>query len=83
MSLGLDSERVEAASSLQLILKEHTGVVIAAEWMCDGKQLVTASWDHTSKLWDAEHGKCVSTLSGNGSWVALTFLDWYCLHHRP
>jgi WD40 repeat protein len=60
-----DSERVEAASSLQLILKEHTGVVIAAEWMCDGKQLVTASWDHTSKLWDAEHGKCVSTLSGH------------------
>ncbi|XP_062509455.1 WD repeat-containing protein 37-like isoform X2 [Corticium candelabrum] len=55
----------EAASSLQLILKEHTGVVIAAEWMCDGKQLVSASWDHVAKLWDAERGECVCTLSGH------------------
>ena len=40
------------------------GVVIAAEWMCDGKQLVSASWDHVAKLWDAERGECVCTLSG-------------------
>ena len=54
------------------------GVVIAAEWMCDGKQLVTASWDHTSKLWDAEHGKCVSTLSGKNVNGPTVWIVKYC-----
>ena len=34
----------------------HTGVVAAAAWLPSGDQILTASWDQTACLWDANTG---------------------------
>ncbi|KAL4228452.1 WD repeat-containing protein 37 [Mactra antiquata] len=43
----------------------HTSVVIAADWLNTGEQVVTASWDRSGILFDAETGETVSTLTGH------------------
>ncbi|ESO86795.1 hypothetical protein LOTGIDRAFT_194641 [Lottia gigantea] len=46
-------------------LTGHTGVVIAADWMADGAQAITASWDRTAILHDTESGEIINTLTGH------------------
>ena len=41
----------------------HEGVIYSAEFSYDGELLVTASSDNTSKIWSAETGECIQTLS--------------------
>lgn len=48
-------------------LKGHEGAVIAADWFTSGKQVVTASWDRTAKLWDVETADQVHQLTGNST----------------
>ena len=43
----------------------HKGAVIAADWFTSGKQVVTASWDRSAKLWDVETAEQVHQLTGN------------------
>lgn len=43
----------------------HKSVVIAADWLHTGDQVITASWDRTAMLFDADTGECVSTLTGH------------------
>ncbi|ELU02135.1 hypothetical protein CAPTEDRAFT_222480 [Capitella teleta] len=43
----------------------HSSVVIAADWMPGGNQVITASWDRMAHLHDAETGEIVSVLSGH------------------
>ena len=38
-------------------LKGHERSVSSAAFSPDGKRIVTASWDKTARLWDAETGK--------------------------
>lgn len=45
-------------------LKSHQGVVIAADWLVGGKQVVTASWDRAANLYDVETSELVHTLTG-------------------
>ncbi|KAL0156977.1 hypothetical protein M9458_048223, partial [Cirrhinus mrigala] len=40
------------------------GVVIAADWLVGGKQVVTASWDRAANLYDVETSELVHTLTG-------------------
>ena len=47
------------------ILKAHTGAVMAVDWLPDGKRVVTAAWDNTAKLWDAEQSTVIQTLTGH------------------
>ena len=48
-----------------LELTGHSSVVIAADWFGPGAtQVVTASWDRTANLYDAETGEVVNTLTG-------------------
>lgn len=47
-----------------LELTGHTGVVVAADWMMEGNQVITASWDRTAILFDAETGEQVTCLTG-------------------
>ena len=42
----------------------HSGVIIAADWMSGGSQVITASWDRTALLHDAEKGDIVTHLTG-------------------
>uniref|UniRef100_M3YXQ8 WD repeat-containing protein 37 n=1 Tax=Mustela putorius furo TaxID=9669 RepID=M3YXQ8_MUSPF len=46
-------------------LKSHQGVVIAADWLVGGKQVVTASWDRTANLFDVETAELVHALTGH------------------
>ena len=42
-----------------------SGPVMSCDWLCDGDQLVTASWDHLALLWDAHTGTMIHSLTGN------------------
>lgn len=57
-------------------LKSHQGVVIAADWLVGGKQVVTASWDRAANLYDVETSELVHTLTGkySGLFCALLFI---------
>jgi hypothetical protein len=43
----------------RLVLEGHEDVVTSAAFSPDGKRIVTASWDRTARLWDAETGKSI------------------------
>lgn len=45
-------------------MKSHQGVVIAADWLVGGRQVVTASWDRLANLYDVETSELVHTLTG-------------------
>jgi len=47
------------------VLKGHTGAVRSATFSPDGKRVVTASYDQTARLWDAETGKEMVVLQGH------------------
>jgi len=48
-----------------VVLSGHTDVVVAADWIHGGSQLVTASWDRTANLYDAETHSHVQSLTGH------------------
>ena len=37
---------------------------MSCDWLSDGQKLVTASWDHTAKLWDFKSAQVVLSLEG-------------------
>lgn len=45
-------------------LRSHQGVVIAADWLVGGRQVVTASWDRAANLYDVETSELVHSLTG-------------------
>lgn len=49
-----------------LELLGHSGAVIAADWLVGGTQVVSASWDRTANIYDAETGAVVNSLTGFG-----------------
>lgn len=53
----------------KLELVGHTGVIIAAEWTAGGTQALTASWDRTANLYDAEKGEIINTLTGENEMI--------------
>ena len=49
----------------------HEDVVVSAVFSSDGRYVVTASGDNTSKIWSVETGDCLQTLSHeDGVWFA-------------
>uniref|UniRef100_A0A8C8DXD3 WD repeat-containing protein 37 n=1 Tax=Oryzias sinensis TaxID=183150 RepID=A0A8C8DXD3_9TELE len=46
-------------------LRSHQGVVIAADWLVGGRQVVTASWDRSANLYDVETSELVHSLTGH------------------
>jgi WD40 repeat protein len=53
----------------RVVLAEQTHAVKSASFSPDGKRLVTASYDTTARLWDAETGKEIVALKGHTSSV--------------
>ena len=53
----------------RLALSGHTGDVSSAAFSPDGSRVVTATLDHTARLWDAKTGAPLATLSGHTDWV--------------
>jgi len=64
-----------------LELLGHSGAVIAADWLVSGTQVVSASWDRTANIYDAETGAVVNSLTGFGICFRLLELSlplsWY------
>ena len=57
-----------------------TAPVMSCDWLVEGQQLVTASWDHTAKLWDFESGQVIHSLEGESttSWFLL-LITWQAI----
>jgi len=56
-------------------LEGHSASVLGVAVTPDGKRAVSASWDHTLKVWDLETGRALRTLEGHSlpvSGVAVT-----------
>lgn len=49
----------------------HSSVVIAADWLADGEQVISASWDRVANLFDVETGSILQSLTGHDE--ELTF----------
>ncbi|XP_064613424.1 WD repeat-containing protein 37-like [Liolophura sinensis] len=56
---------IASIKSPLLELKGHVAVVVAADWMTGGSQVMTASWDRTATLYDGETGEVINTLTGH------------------
>jgi hypothetical protein len=53
----------------------HSGVVMSAVFSPDGKKIVTASWDSTAKIWDAQTGKMIADLTGHQDRVNIAIFS--------
>ncbi|XP_072034710.1 WD repeat-containing protein 37-like isoform X2 [Amphiura filiformis] len=62
---GAENENIIYVKSPQCQLEGHASVINAADWLADGKQIVTASWDRTANLYDVETRAIVHTLTGH------------------
>jgi WD40 repeat protein len=46
-------------------LAAHNGVVISADWVTGGEQIVSAGWDKLACVWDTQTGELLQQLSGH------------------
>ena len=54
-------------------LEGHEGPIIALAWSSDSRQLATASWDATIRLWDIDTGETIGIFSGE---TEFTDIAW-------
>ena len=48
-----------------LVINAHEGIVFSAAYSPDGRSIVSASEDHSSKVWDAESGNLLNVLDND------------------
>ena len=54
-----------------------SGPVMSCDWLSDGQKLVSASWDHTAKLWDFKTAQVIISLEGN---YIIMYIVYIILH---
>ncbi|MCI0391251.1 MAG: AAA-like domain-containing protein [Acidobacteria bacterium] len=59
-------------SHVQAVMRGHTDGVAGAAFSGDGKWIITNSFDHTARVWEARTGKVVAELRGHTGPVSLT-----------
>jgi eukaryotic-like serine/threonine-protein kinase len=69
-------QEIRAADALLAVLSGHTDIVYFAAYSPDGTRIVTASRDHTARIWDAQTGAQLTVLSGHTDIV-------YCVAYSP
>jgi WD40 repeat protein len=47
------------------LLSGHTSPVSSVAFSGDGSKVVSGSWDNTVKIWSADNGELIQTLSGD------------------
>ncbi len=66
----------DAATGKDLLhLRKMRDGIVSARFSPDGKQVLTASWDHTACLWDAATGRKLHTLKGHECSLALALFS--------
>ena len=55
----------QVGSRESLTLRGHSGAVLAVAFSPNGRQLITASEDHTAMVWNAADGQAIWTLRGH------------------
>ena len=72
-SLFMEFEKLNAqdVSKFQCLktLEEHSSVVNSIAYSPDGTKIISGSYDHNIKIWDANTGQCLQTLEGYSDWV--------------
>jgi WD40 repeat protein/serine/threonine protein kinase len=69
-------QEIRAADALLAVLSGHHDIVYFAAYSPDGTRVVTASRDHTARIWDARTGAQLAVLSGHTNIV-------YCAAYSP
>jgi eukaryotic-like serine/threonine-protein kinase len=69
-------QEIRAADALLAVLSGHQDIVYFAAYSPDGTRVVTASRDHTARIWDARTGAPLAVLSGHTDIV-------YCAAYSP
>ena len=67
--VGAELAAAVSYAGWQLVFSGHWAAVSFAAFSPDGMRIVTASWDHTARIWDATTGKQIVTLLGHGDGV--------------
>jgi len=62
---GDEMLRSKSLSVAAVVLTGHTGVVVSADWLTGGDQVVTASWDRTASLYDVGTQTLLHSLAGH------------------
>ncbi len=52
------------ACNVYPLRSSYAAPVMSCDWMPEGKQLVSGSWDRTAKLWDFESAQVIHSLEG-------------------
>ena len=71
LTTSVDGTRVWCTKSGKCLFtfEDHDGQVVAAAFISNGEQVLTASRDMTAKLWSAVSGKCLLTFEGHSNGV--------------
>ncbi|MEK6289226.1 MAG: DUF4062 domain-containing protein [Acidobacteriota bacterium] len=76
MEVGLETRpwfqyvnKPQSRSACLMTLEGHTSFVVGCAFSPDGSRVVSASWDNTLKVWDAQTGAELATLAGHTFWV--------------
>lgn len=76
-----EAELMDASPCLRTPVRElvgHTNAVMAADWLPNADQIITASWDRTASLYDVETGELLHSLTGTVTYLTYEICFQYC-----